>query len=184
MASKNQYKKHAMVFAKNKKQRIIVERKGDFYYISEGFSMLRIPYVFYEILVHPLAPLFVKLEDGQKATREAGREIPTIGYGDGSLARIFDKANATVETSVTPFLYAPVEGLCHNIRLVYVGKRMVQYNDTYLTAAMEYATGFNATNDRHPILKFEDEIGVGCIIMPINNEGCAANLDMLRKLLQ
>jgi hypothetical protein len=182
MASKNQYKKHAMVFAKNKKQRIIVERKGDFYYISEGFSMLRIPYVFYEILVHPLAPLFVKLEDGQKAIREAGREFPTIGCSDGSLARIFDNTKATLETTVTCFLYDDPD--CNrSLHLVNVGKRLVAYNDEFLRATMEYATAFNATNDRHPVLKFEDEIGVGCIIMPVNSESFAADLETLRKFL-
>ena len=181
-ATKNPYKKHAMVFVKNNKMRIVVERTGDNYYISEGFSMLRIPYVFYEILIHPLNPMFVKLEDGQKAIREAGREFPTIGCSDGSLARIFDNTKATLETTVTCFLYDDPD-YNRNLHLVNVGKRLVAYNDEFLRATMEYATAFNATNDRNPVLKFEDEIGVGCIIMPVNSESFAAALETLRKFL-
>lgn len=181
-ATKNPYKKHAMVFVKNKERTIIVERTGDNIYISEGFSMLRIPYIYYEFYIRPLSPLFVALEDGQKATREGKSEIPTVGYSDGSLARIFDNANATLDTTVTPFLYDASE-CAHNIRLVQVGNRLAQYNDTYLSAAMEYAIAFNATNDRHPVLKFEDEIGVDCIIMAVNNKSCNADLETLRKFL-
>lgn len=148
MANYNQFKKHAMIFAKNKKQRIIIERIEDRYYISEGFTMLCVPSVFYDVLIRPLSPLFLPLENGQKAIRRPGEDQKI------------------------------------NIRLMDVGGKLVQYNDGYISAILEYADSFKASADRFPVLKWEDGAGTGCIILPVNNKPCFAALDELREVLR
>lgn len=184
MANYNQFKKHAMIFAKNKKQRIIIERIEDHYYISEGFTMLCVPYVFYDVLIRPLSPLFLPLENGQKATRRPGEDLAQIDPEPaGSFANIFAQYSCENPATVTPFMYAPIQNHKINIRFVNVAGKLVQYNDDYISAAMEYADSFKATADRFPVLKWENEAGAGCIILPVNNEPCFAAMDDLREVL-
>ena len=185
MANYNQFKKHAMIFAKNKKQRIIIERIEDRYYISEGFTMLRTPSVFYDVLIRPLSPLFLPLENGQKATRRPGEILAEIEPGTTrEFADIFTRYSCETPATVTPFMYAPVQDQKINIRLVDVGGKLVQYNDGYISAIMEYADSFKASAERFPVLKWEDEAGTGCLILPVNNKPCFAAMDDLREVLR
>lgn len=172
MATYNNYKKHAMIFAKNKKQKIIITRENDHYYISEGYTMLKLPAVYYDVLLRPLSPLFLQLENGQKAIRRPGEELPEIDPGTADLANIFSRYKCENPVNITDFLYNPIGNKKAAIRLVEINWNFQQYNDDYISAAVEYADSFTASPDRFPILKYENEMGVGCLIMPINNQAC------------
>ena len=185
MANYNKFKKHAMIFAKNRRQRIMIERIDDRYYITEGHTMLCVPTVFYDVMLRPLSPLFLPLENGQKAARRPGDDLAEIDQGAaGELASIFARFDSKSPATVTPFLYAPIEDQKTNIRLVNVDGRLVQYDDGYISAAMEYADSFKATAEHFPALKWEDEAGTGCLILPVRNPPGLSALDDLREVLR
>lgn len=183
MATINLYKKHALLFAKNKKQRIIIQRENDCYYISEGFTMLKLPAVYYDVLIRPLSPLFLQLENGQKAIRRPGEELPEMDVGAADLANIFSRYKCENPVNITDFLYDPIGNKNAAIRLAEIDWKFHQYNDGYISAAMEYADSFTASNDRFPVLKYENEMSVGCLIMPINNKPCSEAIGNLREAM-
>lgn len=183
MATYNNYKKHAMIFAKNKKQKIIITRENDCYYIANGYTMLKLPAVYYDVLLRPLSPLFLQLENGQKAIRRPGEELPEITVDAPDLANIFSRFKCENPVNITDFLYDPIGNKNAAIRLVEINWKFHQYNDGYISAAMEYADSFTASADRFPVLKYENEMGVGCLIMPVNNKPCFEAIGNLREAM-
>ena len=183
MATYNNYKKHAMIFAKNKKQKIIITRENDCYYVSEGYTMLKLPAVYYDVLIRPLSPLFLQLENGQKAIRRPGEELPEMDVGAADLANIFSRYKCENPVNITDFLYDPIGNKNAAIRLAVINRNFYQYNDNFISAAMEYADSFTASGDRFPVLKYEDDIGVGCLIMPISNKPCLDAIANLREAM-
>ena len=184
MATYNSYKKHAMIFAKNKKQKIIITRENDCYYISEGCTMLKLPAVYYDVLIRPLSPLFLQLENGQKAIRRPGEELPEIDPGAASLENIFSRFKCENPVNITDFLYDPIGNKRAAIRLAEINWKFQQYNDDYISAAMEYVDIFTASDDRFPVLKYENEMGVGCLIMPVNNTTCGNAIGNLKEAMR
>lgn len=184
MATYNNYKKHAMIFAKNKKQKIIITRENDCYYITDGYTMLKLPAVYYEVLLRPLSQLFLQLENGQKAIRRPGEELPEIDPGAAELANIFSRFKCENPVNITDFLYDPIGNKKAAIRLAEINWKFHQYNDGYISAAMEYADSFTASADRFPVLKYENEIGVGCLIMPVNNTTCNNAIGNLKEAMR
>ena len=172
MATTNLYKKHAMLFVKNKKQRIVITRENDCYCIADGFTMLKLPAVYYDVLIRPLSPLFLQLENGQKAIRKPGEELPEIDLTAPSLADIFSKYKCEIPVNITDFVYDPIGNKYSAIRMIEINWNFYQYNDTFIASALEYAAEFKASDSRFPVLKYEDVMGVGCLIMPINNAKC------------
>lgn len=184
MATYNSYKKHAMIFAKNKKQKIIITRENDCYYISEGFTIFKLPAVYYDVLLRPLSPLFLQLENGQKAIRRPGEELPEIDMSIASLENIFSRFKCENPVNITDFIYDPIGNKNAAIRLAEINGKFYQYNDGYISAAMEYADSFTASADRFHVLKYENEIGVGCLIMPINNAQCNNAIGNLKEAMR
>ena len=184
MATTNLYKKHALLFAKNKKQRIIIQMENDCYYITDGFTMLKLPAVYYEVLIRPLSPLFLRLENGQKAIRKPGEELPEIDLTAPSLADIFSKYKCEIPVNITDFVYDPIGNKYAAIRMVEINWNFYQHNDTFIAAALEYAVEFKASGDRFPVLKYEDDMGVGCLIMPINNTKCYESMANLKEAMR
>ena len=172
MGTTNLYKKHAMIFAKNKKQKIIITRENDCYYITDKSTMLKIPAVYYDVLIRPLSPLFQQLKNGQKAIRKPGEELPELDLTAPNLADIFHIYKCENPVNVTDFLYDPIGNKYAAIRMVEINWNFYQYNANFISATMDYAGNFTASNDRFPVLKYEDDMGVGCLIMPINNSKC------------
>lgn len=184
MATYNNYKKHAMIFAKNKKQKIIITRENDCYYISEGFTMLKLPAVYYDVLIRPLSPLFLTLENGQKAIRRPGEELPEMDMGVASLENIFSRFKCENPVNITDFVYDPIGNKKAAIRLTEINGKFHQYNDDYISAALEYADSFTASADRFPVLKYENDMGAGCLIMPINNQACNEAIYNLKEAMR
>ena len=184
MATTNLYKKHAMLFAKNKKRRIIIQRENDCYYITDRSTMLKLPAVYYDILIRPLSPLFLQLENGQKAIREPGEELPEIDLTAPNLADIFSKYKCENPVTITDFIYNPIGNKYAAIRMVEINWNFCQYNDTFMGAALEYAAEFKASGDRFPVLKYEDDMGVGCLIMPINNTNCNESMANFKEAMR
>ena len=184
MATTNLYKKHAMLFAKNKKQRIIIQRENDCYYISDGFTMLKLPAVYYDVLIRPLSPLFLQLENGQKAIRKPGEEPPEIDLTAPNLADIFSRYKCENPVNITDFVYDPIGNKYAAIRMVEINWNFYQYNDTFIASALEYAIEFKASDGRFPILKYVDDIGAGCLIMPINNAKCNESMANLKEAMR
>ena len=184
MATYNNFKKHAMIFAKNKKQKIIITRENDCYYIADGFTMLKLPAVFYDVLLRPLSPLFLQLENRQKAIRRPGEELPEMDVAAADLANTFSRLECENPVNITDFIYDPIGNKNAAIRLAEINWQFYQYNDGYISAAMEYAGTFTASNDKFPALKYENEMGVGCLIMPINNSSCNNAIGNLREAMR
>ena len=184
MATINLYKKHAMLFAKNKKQRIVITRENDCYYITDGFTMLKLPAVYYDVLIRPLSPLFLQLENGQKAIRKPAEELPEIDLTAPTLADIFNRYKCENPVNITDFVYDPIGNKYAAIRMVEINWNFYQYNDTFMGAALEYAAEFKASGDRFPALKYEDDMGVGCLILPINNAKCNDSMANLREAMR
>lgn len=184
MATYNNYKKHAMIFTKNKKQKIIITRENDSYYISEGYTMLKLPAVYYDVLLRPLSPLFLQLENGQMAIRRPGEELPEIDPGAANLANIFSLWKCENPVNITDFVYDPIGNKKAAIRLTEINGKFYQYNYDYISAAMEYADSFTASADRFPVLKYENEMGVGCLIMPVNNQHCNDAISNLKEAMR
>lgn len=174
--ARNQFKKHLDIFVKNKRQTVLIERKDDFYYISEGFTLLRLPAVYYEVLARPVNPLFIHLENGQCATRQPRETLPELNPGKiGQLVNIWDRTKAENPAKLSRVI---VETDTGHARAVNVGKKIMLYNETYITAMREYCgDDIHATADRFPVLKWEDPTGTGCMVLGINN---AAALDSIR----
>ena len=184
MATINLYKKHALLFAKNKKQRIIIQRENDCYYITDRFTMLKLPAVYYDVLIRPLSPLFLQLENGQKAIRKPGEELPEIDLTTPSLADIFSKYKCENPVNITDFVYDTIGNKFAAIRMVEINWNFYQYNDTFISAAMEYAGSFTASDDKFPVIKYEDDMSVGCLIMPINNTKCYESMANLKEAMR
>ena len=184
MATINLYKKHALLFVKNKKQRIIIQRENDCYYITDGCTMLKLPAVYYDVLIRPLSPLFLQLENGQKAIRKPGEELPEIDLTAPSLADIFSKYKCEIPVNITDFVYDPIGNKYSAIRMIEINWNFYQYNDTFIASAREYAIEFKASDGRFPALKYVDDIGVGCLIMPINNTKCNESMANLKEAMR
>ena len=184
MATTNLYKKHATLFVKNKKQRIVTTRENDCYYIADGFTMLKLPAVYYEVLIRSLSPLFLQLENGQKAIRKPGEELPEIDCCAPDLANLYSKYKCENPVNITDFVYDPIGNKSAAIRMVEINRNFYQYNDTFIAAALEYAVEFKSSGDRFPVLKYEDDMGVGCLIMPINNTKCNESIANLKEAMR
>ena len=184
MATTNLYKKHATLFVKNKKQRTVITRENDCYYITDGFTMLKLPAVYYDVLIRPLSPLFLHLENGQKAIRKPGEELPEIDFTAPNLADIFSRYKCENPVNITDFIYDPIGNKYAAIRMVEISWNFHQYNDAFIAAALEYAAAFKASGDRFPVLKYEDDMGVGCLIMPINNANCNESMANLKEAMR
>lgn len=165
---KNQFKKHLSVFVKNTALRVIIERVGDFYYISDSYTMLRLPAVYYAVMARPVSPLFVELQENTHARRNPGEMLPEVQSGHASLAAIWERTKADQGATVTRLSYDDQDDK-KRLRYVITGGRPVVYNDAYIMAAFEYCGGFSATADRFPVLKYDGKDGTGCIIMPVNS---------------
>ena len=170
-----------MFFVKNKKKRIVITRENDCYYIADGFTMLKLPAAYYDVLIRPLSPLFLQLENGQKAMRKPGEELPELDLTAPTLADIFNRYKCENPVNITDFVYDPIGNKYAAIRMVEINCNFYQYNANFISATMDYAGNFTASNDRFPVLKYEDDMGVGCLIMPINNANCNESIANLRR---
>jgi hypothetical protein len=66
-------------------------------------------------------------------------------------------------------------------------EKVAIYNNDYINAVLEYANSdnFRATSDRFPVLKWEDMgLGIGCLVMPINNAVALGNLAYVGGILK
>lgn len=186
MANHNIFKKHCNLFIKNKKQNVLIERYNDNYYISDGFTLLRVPDFIYNVAVRPLSPMFVPLENKQGAVRRAGEILPEIKAGHcTTLHDCFTRYEATQAAEITPFVYNPVNDSKVYIRLVNLqnGKPMT-YNDIYIEAVLEYCGTLSATADRFPVLKWEDPNGTACMVLPVNNKPCFSDINLFWRFEQ
>ena len=75
--AKNIFKKHLQIFIKST-QRTVIQRADDIYYISDGYTLLRLPDWLYNAEVRPVSPIFPALENGQSATRQAGAPLAEL----------------------------------------------------------------------------------------------------------
>lgn len=175
--AKNYFKKHLDIFAKDKKHRIIIERHDDFYYISEGFTMIRLPAVFYEVFARPVNPLFISLENGQNAARQPSEPLPVIRPDFSEcLRKIWESTKAETPAQLSRLI---IESDNAAARVVKIDRKIMLYNNDFITAIRQYCGEVKATADRFPVLKWEDEAGTGCIVLGINN---AALLDCIREI--
>lgn len=188
MANRNIFKKHCNLFIKNKKQNVLIERYDDNYYISDGFTLLRVPEFIYNCSVRPLSPMFIPLENGQGAIRRPGETLPDIkpGHRTTTLHDCFTKYEAINPVTVTPFVYNPVNDPKMFIRLVTLhDNRPMCYNDYYMEAIHEYCGVLTATADRFPALKWEDPTNrTACMVLPVNAKPCFAALNDLVEVLK
>ena len=146
--------------------------------------MLKLPAVYYDVLLRPLSQLFLQLENGQKAIRKPGEELPEIDYCAPDLANIYTKYKCENPINITDFIYDPIRNKYAAIRIVEINWNFYQYNDTFIAATLEYAVEFKASGDRFPVLKCEDDMGVGCLIMPINNAKCNESIANLKEAMR
>lgn len=160
---KNPYKKHLSCILKNASTRkLYLQRSDDFYYISDGFSILRLSRYLYELLAMPVDWRLVPLEAGQCATSSSGaRTEATPGGVD--LMRFFDGAGGA------PVLLSPVfynDGKKQR-RILLCGGRPVAYDAEYVTAILSYATveRLRAGGGKYPAL-YADEPAHGCVVLP------------------
>ena len=184
MVTHNLYKKHAMLFVKNKKQKIIITRENDCYYITDLYTMLKLSAVYYDVLIRPLSTVFIQLENGQKAIRNPGEELPEIDLTAPNLADIFNLYKCENPVNITDFVYHPIGNKYAAIRMVEINRNFYQYNGKFIDAALEYAEEFMASGDRFPVLKYEDDMGVGCLIMPINNAKCNESIANIKEAMR
>ena len=169
---RNPYKEHLRIFAKNAYQNVLIQRDNGFYYISDGFTMIRLSARHYELFAAPVnQQLYIMLEDGQSVIRRRGEKLPEPNPGSAHVLRdIWKKTQAQIPAKVTRLLVENSDG-DKLMRCAHVGDEIHLYNDDYIFAIRQYC-GENvlATADRFPVLKWEDtETGTGCIVLPINN---------------
>ena len=178
--ARNLYKKHLDTFIKNKNQRILIERHDNFYYISEGFTILRLPAVYYEVFARPVNPMFIVLENGQQAKRQPGEKLPEILPGTADTCKkVWDTTEAINSAKLTPVIMEIDDKQC---RIVKTGNKMMMYNERFIAAVRQYCgDDMKCTSDRFPVLKWEGAAGDGCIILGVNNR---AAWDNLRKVAE
>lgn len=168
---KNPYKQHLRIFAKNSYQSVLIERHDGIYYISDGFTMLKIPAGHYELFAVPVNQLYIVLEDEQSAIRRRGEKLPELKPGhDRTLLNVWEKTQARIPAKITRLLTESTQG-DKLLRYVHIGDGIHLYNDDYIFAMRQYC-GENvlATAERFPVLKWEDPVtAAGCIILPVNN---------------
>jgi len=178
--ARNPYKKHLDAFAKNNERPVLIEHHDDFYYISEGFTILRLPAVYYEIFARPVNPLFISLENGQQAKRPPREKLPEIQPGTADTCKkVWTMTEATNDAKLTPVIMDLDNGQC---QIVKTGNKMMMYNEKYINAIRQYCDDeIKCTADRYPVLKWEGAAGDGCIILGVNNR---AAWDNLRKVAE
>ena len=168
---KNPYKEHLRIFAKNTAQNVLIQRDNGVYYISDGFTMIRLSSGQYELFAVPISPLYIPLEDGQSVIRRRGEKLPEPNPGGAYVLRdMWEKTQAQIPAKITSLLTESRDGN-KLMRYVHIGGNIHIYNDDYIFAMRQYC-GENvfATADRFPVLKWEDTAtGAGCIVLPINN---------------
>ena len=169
---KNPFKEHLRIFAKNTYQDVLIQRDNGIYYISDGFTMLRLSSGHYELFAIPVnQQLYIMLEDGQSVVRRRDEKIPEPNPGGAHVLRdMWEKTQAQIPAKITRLLVENSEG-DKIMRYVRIGGDVHIYNDDYIFAMRQYC-GENvlATADRFPFLKWEDPAtGAGCIVLPINN---------------
>lgn len=178
--ARNPYKKHLDTFVKNKNQRVLIERHDDYYFISEGFTILRLHAVYYETFARPVNSMFIPLENGQQAKRQPGEPLPEIQPGTADTCKkVWTMTKAINDAKLTPIIYETDNGQC---RIVKTGNKMMMYNEKYINAIRQYCNDeIKCTADRYPVLKWEGAAGDGCIILGVNNR---AAWDNLRKVAE
>lgn len=173
----NMFKKHLAIFAK-KSAKLVIHREADVYYVCDGFTMLKMPAIYYEVYARPVASAFIPLESGQCAIRAQGEALPKLSAPTYDCAKIFNGHSAKLAANITDLMCLG-EGK-RTIRFVTVAdKKVATYNNDYINAVLEYANKdtFRATEDRFPVLKWEnEELQLGFLIMPINNARAVQNL--------
>jgi hypothetical protein len=185
MSNTNIFKKHLSIFDK-KSVKLVINRENDVYYICDGYTMLKMPAIHYEVYARPVSPAFIPLEDGQCAIRAAGDVLPKISAPSYNAANIFNGHKADEPALITDLLHLG-EGK-KVMRFVNVNNdKIAIYNNDYINAVMEYAVSdkFNATSDRFPVLKWENaDMQLGCLVMPINNATALGNLAYIGGILK
>ena len=173
----NIFKKHLSILAK-KSAKLVINREGDAYYICDGFTMLKMPAIYYETYARPVSSAFIPLEAGQSAIKQPGDIMPKLSAPTYNTSRIFDGHVAKLAAYITDLMCLS-EGK-KTIRFVSIsGSKIAMYNHDYICAVLEYADTekFRATADRFPVLKWEDpDMGLGCLVMPVNNPRALAHL--------
>lgn len=168
---KNPYKQHLRIFAKNTAQNVLIQRDNGMYYISDGFTMIRLSAGHYELFATPINPVYVPLEDGQSIIRRRGeKQVESNPGGAHVLRNMWEKTDARIPAKITRLLSESTSG-DKLLRYVHIGDGIHLYNDDYIFAMRQYCNeNVFATVDRFPVLKWEDPaMGTGCIILPVNN---------------
>lgn len=179
---KNYYKKHLNIFIKGKNP-LHLQREEDLYYITDGYTILRLNAVEYTMFAQAYNPVFIPLENGQRATKQLTEILPKLNPSGMDIKKFFPE-EMNIPVKVTPFEYLDSENKTR-ISIVQAGNRLVTYNAAYIEAASEY-TGrkFSVHKlEKFPVLGYSDDVGTGCAIMPINKPEVADDLEFLfRKL--
>lgn len=166
----NHFKKHLTFLAK-KSAKLVINREDDTYYICDGFTMLKMPDLYYEVYARPVSSAFIPLENGQSAIKQPGDIMPKLSAPTYCTSKIFNSHDAKLSAAITDLMCLS-DGK-KVIRFVGIsGDKVAMYNNSYIDAALEYADfdKFHATADRFPVLKWENpDIRLGCLVMPVNN---------------
>ena len=185
MANTNIFKKHLTIFAK-KSKKLVIHRVNDIYYICDGYTMLKIPAIHYEVYARPVSSVFIPLENDQSADRSAGELLPKIFAPSYNAANIFESHKAEKPAIITDLLHLG-EGKKVMRFFTVDNEKVAIYNNDYINAVLEYANSdkFMATSDRFPVLKWEDMgLDIGCLVMPINNAVALGNLAYVGGILK
>lgn len=168
---RNPYKQHLRIFYKNTAQNVCIQRDNGVYYISDGFTMIKLPAERYELFAVPVNPLYIPLQDGQSVIRRRGEKLPEPNPGNVHMLRdIWEKTQAQIPAKITRLLVENSSG-DKLMRYVRIGDNIHIYNDDYIFAIRQYC-GENvfATAERFPVLKWEDPAMVtGCLVLSVNN---------------
>lgn len=178
---KNMYKKHCDIFVKSAKRKDIhIQRENGAYYITDGYTVLTVPAVYYDNFIRPLNAIFTPLQDGEKAIKRTNSAFTEIDPGAWDIKHIFE-----ITTTETPVQILPLAFHGENkaeYQLAKVNSRVLCFNAAYMAATAEYLCGepFTAGGGRWPTIKAESTFG-GCLVLPCN---CREKLSELLEVLQ
>lgn len=178
MAAKNIYKKHVKVLTEElaKGKNMVIERKGDYVIISEGYTMLKVWIYNYNVYIRPLDPAhFILIEDGEKILWR-GSSLEPEKSKELSMFRIFEETKTDKECKLTGFLIDD-DISCNGrmLRLCSIGNVVTTFNEKYIKAIREYCGEMRGHSKYSPI-KWEDEIGNGCLVLPVRLDNTKQNM--------
>lgn len=143
MTAKNPFKKHATIFAKGKNSYngLTIERHGNDYYISDGFTMLKINNCFYQVYIQPVSELFILLEDNT-CIRYVHKSAPIIKKSD-TLKNYFEHFYPTTNAHKVEFTSIFVNTANGIVRIAKIHNKIAVFNDEFCKAVFDYSNAFS-----------------------------------------